>query len=73
MDELVARHELGVVAASLAPADLASAIASVIDRPTLDRDAWRARIRATAAATFSWSAAAATYRALVRATAGDRR
>jgi glycosyltransferase involved in cell wall biosynthesis len=67
MGTLVTTFDLGVVAASGSPADLAAAIRSVVDRPAADRAAWRAAILATAAERFSWSAAAAAYRAAVRA------
>jgi glycosyltransferase involved in cell wall biosynthesis len=69
MNELVARYELGAVARSLEPYDLADAIRSVIDRPLAERAAWRSTIRATAQERFSWTAAAAAYRELVRAAA----
>jgi glycosyltransferase involved in cell wall biosynthesis len=66
MDRLVTEHELGLVARSLAPDDLAAAIRTVLDRPADERAMDRRRIRMLAAERFSWPAAAATYRALVR-------
>jgi glycosyltransferase involved in cell wall biosynthesis len=66
MDDLVARDDLGAVAASLGPADLAAAMRSVLDRPAADRAAWRSAIRATARARYGWPAAEAAYRELVR-------
>lgn len=66
MDQLVREHGLGVVAKSLDPADLAAAIAAVLDRPLVERIAERERIGSLAAERFSWPAAAAAYRALVR-------
>lgn len=73
MNELVTRYELGAVARSLGPDDLADAIRSVIDRPAAERATWRSTIRATAQERFSWMAAAAAYRELVRAAAGRDR
>ena len=65
MDELVRRDDLGAVAASLEPADLAAAIRDVVDRPPSDRATWRLAIRATARERYSWTSAETTYRALV--------
>lgn len=65
MDTLVKEADLGVVATSLSPEPLASAIRDVIDRSPRDRAAWRARITATARERFSWPAAAERYRALI--------
>lgn len=73
MNDLVARYELGAIARSLEPDDLAEAIRSVIDRPPAERAAWRSTIRATAQEHFSWAAAASAYRELVRAAAGRDR
>jgi glycosyltransferase involved in cell wall biosynthesis len=70
MAALVRAHDLGVVAASLAPDDLAAAIRVVLDVPpevALER---RRRIAAVAREEFSWQAASDRYRALVRAIAG---
>ncbi len=66
MERLVVEHDLGVVAASPAPADLADSITRVLDRLATDGDAWRERIAATSRERFGWPAAAAAYRALVR-------
>ena len=73
MDALVVRDDLGAVATSMAPADLAAAIRSVIDRPAADRARWRERIRATARERYDWTAAAATYADLVRRLDGRAR
>ena len=73
MERLVTSRDLGVVARSLRPDDLAAAIAAVVDRPPAERAAWRAAIRATARAEFSWAAAAEAYRRLVRAAAARPR
>ncbi len=68
MTALIADHDLGAVADSLAPADLAAAIAAVLDRAASDDGSWRHRIAATFRERFGWPAAATEYRALVRAT-----
>jgi glycosyltransferase involved in cell wall biosynthesis len=65
MAEVVGRHEVGVVAASLSPADLAAAIRSVLDvEPDVARER-RRRIAALAGREFSWPVAAERYRAVV--------
>jgi glycosyltransferase involved in cell wall biosynthesis len=66
MERLVVEHDLGAVAASSAPEDLADAIARVLDRLASDGDAWRERIAATSRERFGWPATASAYRALVR-------
>ncbi len=66
MEGLLRRHDLGVVARSLSPADLATAIAGILDRPADVAAADRARVSALAADRFTWPMAAATYRGLVR-------
>jgi glycosyltransferase involved in cell wall biosynthesis len=66
--DLVERYDLGAVAASEHPEDLAAAIASALDRVSREGDAWRTRIAATAAERFGWPQQAAAYRDLVRAT-----
>jgi glycosyltransferase involved in cell wall biosynthesis len=70
MATLVREHDLGVVAASLAPDDLAASIRLVLDVPDAARDARRRRIAALAASRFSWPAAAADYLGLVREISG---
>lgn len=69
MERLVEEHDLGAVAASTDPADLADAIRAVLDRLATEGDAWRARIAATSRDRFGWPAVAAAYRALVRTVA----
>jgi glycosyltransferase involved in cell wall biosynthesis len=66
MEEVVTRHDLGVVAASPSATDLAAAINAVIDRLDEEGPAWRARIAETSRNVFSWPAAATGYRGLVR-------
>lgn len=66
MERIVREHDLGAVAASVAPADLATALGEVLDRQALEGEAWRERIARTSADRFGWPAMAAAYRALVR-------
>jgi glycosyltransferase involved in cell wall biosynthesis len=66
MSRLVEAHDLGAVAASSSPEDLAAATRMVLGRDPVDRLAWRRRIATTAAERFGWPAQAAAYRALVR-------
>ena len=68
MEAMVRKHDLGRVAASLAPADLAAAIGELLDRPTGERAAERKRIATLAQERFSWPATAARYRDLVAVT-----
>ena len=70
MEDLVTRHDLGVVAASASAADLAAAIRAVIVRLDVEGPAWRARLVATSRNEFSWPAAATSYRRLVRTLLG---
>ncbi|HEX5012555.1 MAG TPA: glycosyltransferase [Candidatus Limnocylindrales bacterium] len=71
MASLVRDHDLGAVAASAEPQDLAAAITSVLDRlATPDGAAWRARIRRLADEQFGWPPAASAYRSLVRSLLG---
>ena len=66
MAGLVRDADLGVIAESAAPADLAVAISSILDRPETERAAWRQRIAATAAERFTWPVAARAYLGLIR-------
>lgn len=65
MAALVRRFDLGVVAASLRPADLAAAIREVLDVEPDAAQARRERIAAIAREHFAWPVAAARYRSLV--------
>jgi glycosyltransferase involved in cell wall biosynthesis len=65
MEAVLRREDLGRVAASMDPADIAAAIAAILDLPPADREAWRARIATTARERYSWPIAAAAYRGLV--------
>ena len=64
MARIIDADDLGVVAASLRPADLAAAIRRVIDVEPEVAAERRRRIAALAAERFSWSAVASRYRAL---------
>jgi len=66
MGALVRDYDLGRVATSLEPAAIAAAISDLLDRPALARAAERLRIAELAHERFSWPAAAARYRSLVR-------
>jgi glycosyltransferase involved in cell wall biosynthesis len=65
MAELVETHDLGVVAASLAPDDLAAAIRRVLDVEPATAADRRRRIASVARERFAWPVAAERYRALV--------
>ena len=67
MADLLAREDLGSVARSMAPADIAAAIREILDVPAGERTAWRRRIAETARARYSWPRAAAAYRELLAA------
>lgn len=66
MEEMLRAEDLGRVARSLGPGDLASAIAEVLAVPTPERDAWRERIAAIGRSRYAWPIAAAAYRRVVR-------
>jgi glycosyltransferase involved in cell wall biosynthesis len=66
MAEQVQTHDLGVVAASLRPADLAAAIGRVLDVDPEVALARRRRIARVAAERFSWPVAEERYLELVR-------
>jgi glycogen synthase len=71
MEELVRTHDLGAIAASPAPSDLAAAIENVLARLDDEGSAWRARIVETSRTLFSWPATASSYRGLVRRLLAD--
>jgi glycosyltransferase involved in cell wall biosynthesis len=62
---ILAREDLGAVARSMAPDDIAAAITAVLERSRTEGDAWRERIAATARERYSWPIAAEAYRGLV--------
>jgi glycosyltransferase involved in cell wall biosynthesis len=66
MEAVLTKEDLGRVAASMDPADIASAMRDILERSPEERDAWRARIRATARERYAWPIAAAAYQDLVR-------
>jgi len=66
MAGIIAEHDLGGIAASAAPADLAAAISEVLERVDREGTTWRRRIAAVGRERFGWPATASAYRALVR-------
>ncbi len=66
MEAVLRREDLGRVAASMEPADIAAAIRAILDIPPADREPWRERIATTARERYSWPIAAAAYRELIR-------
>ena len=65
MEGILRREDLGRVARSMAPADIAAAIVEVLDVPAAERQAWRRRIQAAARERYSWPTAARAYREVV--------
>ena len=65
MEAVLRREDLGRVAASMAPSDIAAAIRAILELPPTERAAWRERIARTARERYSWPIAAAAYRGLV--------
>ena len=65
MAAILEREDAGAIAASMAPADIAEAIGTVLRRSADEGAAWRDRIAAAARARYSWPIAAERYRALV--------
>jgi glycosyltransferase involved in cell wall biosynthesis len=65
MESVLHAEDLGRVAASMAPSDVAAAIRSILELPEAERAAWRERIQALARERYSWPIAAAAYRDLV--------
>jgi glycosyltransferase involved in cell wall biosynthesis len=66
MEALLREEDLGRMAASMAPADIAAGIRSILDLPAAERGAWRSRIQALARERYSWPIAAEAYTGLVR-------
>ena len=66
LERLVREGDLGAVAASAAPGDLAAAIREVLARLDVDGPAWRRHVAEAATRDGGWPAAATAYRALVR-------
>ena len=65
MEAVLRREDLGRVAASTAPADIAAAVRDILDLPPAEQAAWRERIARTARERYSWPIAAAAYQGLV--------
>ena len=72
MAALLEREDLGRVSTSMAAADIAAAIRSIVDLPPDVRATWRTRMADTARERYSWPIAAEAYRTLVRATMAAR-
>lgn len=66
MAGIIAEYDLGAVAASGAPADLAVAIGEVLERVGREGGAWRRQIAAVGRERFGWPPIATAYRSLVR-------
>ena len=62
MEAVLRREDLGHVAASMDPADIAASIRDILDVPPVDRDAWRDRIATVARERYSWPTAAEAYK-----------
>ena len=69
MADIITTYDLGAIAASPAPADLAAAISAVLERVDREGGAWRRRIAAVGRERFSWPPVATAYRSLVRSLA----
>ena len=72
METVLRQEDLGRVAVSMQPADIAAAIRSILELPAEERDAWRRRIQATARERYSWPIAAEWYARLVRGLQGSQ-
>jgi glycosyltransferase involved in cell wall biosynthesis len=70
MAGIVEANDLGAVAVSNQPADLAAAISAVLERVATEGPAWRRRIAAVGRERFGWPEAATAYRSLVRSVVG---
>ena len=66
MAEILEREQAGRIAASMDPADIATAIRSIVDLPADERQAWSARLANTALEHYSWPIAAAAYETVLR-------
>jgi glycosyltransferase involved in cell wall biosynthesis len=62
MEGILREEDLGRVAASMDPDDIARVIGEILSLPGDERRTWRTRIAATARERYSWPAAAAAYR-----------
>jgi glycosyltransferase involved in cell wall biosynthesis len=70
MEAILRAEDLGRVAASMEPADIAAAIREIVDLPPAERAAWRQRIAAIASERYTWPIAAVAYRELVTSLGG---
>ena len=65
MAGILAEEEAGRVVASMAPADIAAAIRSIIELSEAERRAWRDRLAAVARERYSWPIAAKAYESVL--------
>jgi glycosyltransferase involved in cell wall biosynthesis len=65
MEKVLRAEDLGRVAASMRPSDIAVAIRAILDLPAADRATWRERIQDVARERYSWPIAAEAYAGLV--------
>jgi len=65
MAGILEQEEAGRVVASMAPADIAAAIRSILELPVAERRAWRDRLAAVARERYSWPIAASAYEAVL--------
>jgi glycosyltransferase involved in cell wall biosynthesis len=70
MESVLRAEDLGRVAASMAPNDIAAAIRSILAVTPTERAAWRERVQSLARERYSWPIAAAAYRGLVQSLEG---
>ena len=65
MAGILEQEEAGRVVASMAPADIAAAIRSILELPVAERRAWRDRLSAVARERYSWPIAAKAYESVL--------
>jgi glycosyltransferase involved in cell wall biosynthesis len=65
MAGILAEEEAGRVVASMAPADIAAAIRSIVELSEAERRAWRDRLAAVARERYSWPIAAKAYESVL--------
>ncbi len=66
MAGILEREDAGRIVASMAPADIAAAIRSILDLPAEERRVWRERIAGAARERYSWPIAATAYETVLR-------
>lgn len=65
MARILEREQAGREVASMAPADIAAAIRSILELPVAERGAWRDRLAAVARERYSWPIAAKAYESVL--------